>query len=82
MKNILKTALAAALLATTATVGVANAAVGIGFNVGNVSVGYSDGYWDNSHHWHRWARHEDQESWRHDHGAMYHDWRHDDKHHH
>jgi hypothetical protein len=80
MKNIVKIALAASLLIGTA--GAANAAVGIGFNLGNVSVGFSDGYWDNSHHWHRWAHHGDAERFRHDHAAMYHEWRHDDRHHH
>jgi hypothetical protein len=43
MKTLLKTALVVSLLIGTASVG--NAA-GIGFNIGNVSIGYSDGYYD------------------------------------
>jgi hypothetical protein len=63
-------------------VGTAAHAAGIGFRIGDVSVGYSDGYWDNHHRWHRWARHEDMEAWRTAHADMYHDWRHDDRRHH
>ena len=79
MHKILKIALAAALLA--GSVGTADAAVGIGFNLGNVSVGFSDGYWDNNHHWHRWAHRADLERYRSTHGDSYHEWRHDDRHH-
>jgi hypothetical protein len=83
MKTNLKIALAMALLmgSVSAGAGVANAAVGIGFRIGDVSVGYSDGYWDSHHRWHRWARHEDMETWRHAHADLYHDWRHDDRDH-
>jgi hypothetical protein len=79
MHKTLKIALAAALLA--GSVGTADAAVGIGFNLGNVSVGFSDGYWDNNHHWHRWAHRADLERYRSAHGDSYHEWRHDDRHH-
>jgi hypothetical protein len=79
MKKNLKAALLAALF--VGTMGAANAA-SIGFRIGDVSVGYSDGYWDNHHRWHRWARHEDMEAWRTAHADMYHDWRHDDRRHH
>ena len=72
-------ALAGASVGATAT---ANAAVGIGFNIGNVSLGFSDGYWDNSHHWHRWAHREDAAAFRAAHADMYHEWRHDDRRHH
>jgi hypothetical protein len=78
----LKLALAASLLLGTVSVaGVANAAV-IGFDIGNVAVGYSDGYYDSGHHWHKWARHDDMVAYQHSHGDGYHEWRHDDKHHH
>jgi hypothetical protein len=79
MKILLKAALVASLLA--GTVGVGNAA-GIGFNIGDVSVGYSDGYYDGGHHFHKWARHDDMVAWQHSHADGYHEWRHDDKHHH
>ena len=78
MKNLLKGALVASLLVASVSVG--NAA-GIGFSIGNVSIGYSDGYWDNSHHWHRWARHDDMVAWQHAHGDRYHEWRHNDRRH-
>ena len=83
MTKTLKTALAAALLigSVTAGVGVANAAV-VGFNIGDVSLGFSDGYWDNAHHWHKWRRHADLEAYRAAHADAYHEWRHDDPHHH
>ena len=79
MHKTLKIALAAALLA--GSVGTADAAVGIGFNLGNVSVGFSDGYWDNNHHWHRWAHRADLEHYRAAHADSYHEWRHDDRRH-
>jgi hypothetical protein len=79
MKTLLKSALVASLLIGTVSIG--NAA-GIGFNIGNVSLGFSDGYYDNGHHFHRWARHDDMVAWQHAHGDHYNGWRHDDKHHH
>jgi hypothetical protein len=78
MYNSLKIALVATLLIGTA--GAADAA-GIGFNIGNVSVGFNDGYWDNSHHWHRWAHRGDMERFRDTHRENYHEWRHDDRNH-
>ena len=81
MHTFIKTALVAGLLMGTVDM-TANAAVGIGFNIGDVSVGYSDGYWDNSHHWHRWAHKDDLAQYRSAHADNYHEWRHDDKHHH
>jgi hypothetical protein len=59
----------------------ANAAV-VGFNIGDVSVGYSDGYWDNHHQWHNWAHRNDASRFRAAHSNQYHGWRHDDRHHH
>jgi hypothetical protein len=79
MKTLLKTALVASLLIGTASVG--NAA-GIGFNIGNVSIGYSDGYYDTGHRFHRWAHHDDMVAWQHAHADGYHEWRHNDRHHH
>jgi hypothetical protein len=81
MEKILKAVMLAALLAGTFGANTANAA-SVGFRIGDVSIGYSDGYWDNHHKWHRWARHEDMEAWRTAHADMYHDWRHDDRRHH
>ena len=60
----------------------AHATVGIQFNIGNVAIGYTDGYYDRDHHWHRWAHNGDMERWRHDHESDWHAWRHDDRRHH
>jgi hypothetical protein len=79
MKNTLKIALAAALLIGSVEAG---SAATVGFNIGNVSLGFSDGYWDNSHHWHRWAHRGDLERYRTAHHESYHAWRHDDRRHH
>ena len=56
----------------------ANAAVGVSFDIGNVSVGYSDGYYDKDHNWHRWAHAADARHYRAAHKDAYHTWRHDD----
>jgi len=83
MRKILTGAAIALALAgaSLATAGTANAAR-VGFDIGNVSLGFSDGYWDNGHHWHRWAHHSDAVAYRTAHADMYHEWRHDDKRHH
>lgn len=81
MKNSLNIALAAALLIGTVGVSVSNAAT-VGFNIGNVSLGFTDGYWDNSHHWHRWSHRSDMERYRTAHQESYHAWRHNDRRHH
>ena len=82
MKLVTAAALAAIAGAAISFSGTANAAVGINFDFGNVDVGYSDGYYDHAHHWHRWAHRADMQRWQHDHGDQYHGWRHDDRHHH
>lgn len=81
MQKIVKIALVAGLLMGTADMAANAAGVGIGFNIGNVSVGFTDGYWDNNHHWHRWAHRADMEHYRAAHADMYHAWRHDDRNH-
>ena len=70
-----------AAVALSAFVGAANAAPAIRFDFGNVSLGYSDGYWDNAHKWHSWRRGE-LARYRTEHRDTYHGWRHDDKRHH
>ncbi len=79
-KNLTATMMTALFVATIGA-GAAHAA-GIGFRIGNVSIGYSDGYYDTHHRWHRWARRADMDAWRHAHADGYHDWRHDDRRHH
>jgi len=80
MRTSMKCVAVAVLLSVSA--GVAEAAVSVGFDIGNVAIGYTDGYYDNAHHWHRWAHHDDMMAYRGAHADMYHGWRHDDKHHH
>ena len=56
MSNRLRTFLLATVLgaSTALAVAPAQADFGVSFNVGDVSVGYRDGYWDRYHRWHRW----------------------------
>jgi hypothetical protein len=77
-----KTAAILAALGSALAVSSAHAAVTVGFDIGNVAIGYTDGYYDNDHHWHRWAHRNDLSHFRAAHADMYHGWRHDDKHHH
>ena len=79
----MKKIICAALLAGTALAfaSTAQAAVGISFNFGDVGVAYSDGYYDNHHHWHHW-RHGEWDRYRHDHPGHYNNWGHNDRHHH
>jgi len=46
-------ALAGVMLVSAVT---ADAAVGVSFDIGNVAVGYSDGYIDTDHQYHPWAK--------------------------
>ena len=53
------------------------AAISFSFNFGTVAVGYSDGYWDNNHRWHRWRNNQEQSRYRAIQGANYYGMRHD-----
>ena len=80
-------AIALALAGTTiATAGMANAAgfsistsdrgrnharTDISFNFGDVAFAYNDGYWDNSHRWHKWRNSREQQDYRSQHGDNY-----------
>jgi hypothetical protein len=79
MKRMLLAALAVSTLVGVANVPAASAA-GIRFNFGNVSMGFSDGYWDNSHRWHNWRRGE-AARYRAQYHDSYHAWRHNDRRH-
>ncbi len=50
-------------------------AISVGF--GDVAIGYSDGYWDNSHRWHRWRNARDHDNYRRQHAGSYSNWKHD-----
>jgi hypothetical protein len=80
MKKIAQALLIATAVAVIAPAA-ANAAVGVSFNFGDVGVAYSDGYYDNHHHWHAWRAGE-WDSYRHDHPGHYNNWGHNDHHHH
>lgn len=71
-KNTLA-ALVAALLATgtLAPLPKAHAAVSVQFDGGNVAFGYSDGYWDRGHQWHRWPSTAVRNDWHKQNGAHY-----------
>jgi hypothetical protein len=67
-------ALVAALLAagSLTPLAPAHAAVAIQFDSGNVAFGYSDGYWDRAHHWHRWPNTAARNDWHaHNHAHYY-----------
>ena len=73
LKNT-KAALVAALLAagTLGATAPAHAAVSVQFDAGNVAFGYSDGYWDRGHQWHRWPSAAARNNWReHNRGHYY-----------
>lgn len=78
----LKTAAILTVFGSALAFSSANAAVTVGFDIGNVAIGYSDGYYDGGHHWHRWRHHSDQVRFRQAHADMYHQWRHNDRRHH
>jgi hypothetical protein len=47
------------------------------FDVGNVAIGYNDGYWDRGHTWHTWEQPASRDTYRASKGAEYHEWAHD-----
>jgi hypothetical protein len=46
------------------------------FDVGNVAIGYNDGYWDRGHAWHTWEQPAHRDLYRAAKGAEYHEWAH------
>ena len=66
--------LALALSGALATIAHADS---INFRIGEVAIGYSDGYWDRDHRWHEWRREEDRRAYRAAKEAEYHEWKHD-----
>ena len=55
----------------------ANAQASVQFDIGNVAIGYSDGYWDRAHTWHTWERPEHRETYRAAKNSEYHESNHD-----
>jgi len=54
-----------------------DAAIGVSVGFGEIGFGYSDGYWDNAHRWHRWSNDGERQSYRNYQGNRYYDWNHD-----
>ncbi len=52
-------------------------ATSVSFQFGDVAYGYRDGYWDNSHRWHKWRNRGDHDSYRNHQGNNYRDGDHD-----
>ena len=42
-----------------------------------VAFGYSDGYWDRGHHWHKWRDEREAREWRRANQEHYYEWKHD-----
>jgi hypothetical protein len=80
--NFKGAAMAAAFALTLGSAATANAAVGISFDLGNVAVGYTDGYMGTDHQYHRWAHASDASRFRAAHKEQYHTYRHNDPKHH
>jgi hypothetical protein len=56
------------------------AEVSISIDPGVIAFGYSDGYWDRDHHWHRWHNRQDARWYRAHYGEHYYNRRHDRDH--
>jgi hypothetical protein len=79
MKTSLKILLAAGALCTaglTATVP-ASAQTGFSFRVGDVALGYDDGYYDRGHRWHSWRDARERNWYRANYRHRYYGYRHD-----
>ena len=79
MRHILKGALVALALAGTSLIASAPAAAAVDFSItmGNAAFGYSDGYWDRDHRWHRWRNRAETEYFRDHYSDHYYAVRHD-----
>ena len=58
----------------------AKADVSVTFNPGGVAYGYSDGYWDREHSWHRWPNATAAREWREHNRTHYYAYHHDRDH--
>jgi hypothetical protein len=48
-----------------------HASSGVSISFGDVAIGYRDGYWDNSHRWHKWRNNREHQDYRNQHGDNY-----------
>ena len=67
------------LASAAGSASLANAAARVTFDIGNVAIGYSDGYMDNNHQYHRWTRRSDAQQYRTAHKDQYRGYRHNDR---
>jgi hypothetical protein len=74
VNTLIKTAIVAVALASAPAMAFAQS---VTFDVGNVAIGYSDGYWDRAHTWHAWDKPEYRDNYRAAKGNEYHEWKHD-----
>jgi hypothetical protein len=73
--------LAAALVVGPMAVGhSAKAGVTVGVGAGGIAFGFTDGYWDRDHQWHRWRNRHEAAAWRAENRDHYYAWRHDRHH--
>jgi len=55
--------------------------VGVEVNPGGgIAFGYTDGYWDQGHHWHAWRNANEAAQWREEHRDHYYAYKHDRDH--
>ncbi len=47
-------------------------AADVTFNLGDVAIGYNDGYWDHDHQWHKWQNTQHRQAYQKADGAEYH----------
>lgn len=80
MHRTVKFAAIAIALAGASAIGAASAQE-VTFDLGNVVVGYSDGYMGRDHQFHRWEHRADAQAYRAAHTNEYRAYRHDDPRH-
>jgi len=69
--------LAASLSLAHAASAVAADDFSFSFDTGNVAFAYTDGYWDNDHHWHRWHNRHEAIEYKKRFADHYNGWKHD-----
>ena len=80
MKHAIKMLLAASVLGGAGLISAAPASaapVTLSFRVGDVALGYSDGYYDRSRHWHAWRGAREREWYRANYSRSFRNMRHD-----
>lgn len=59
------------------TAGLPAKADSVTVTVPGIAFGYTDGYWDQSHHWHAWRNRREAEAFRKRDRSHYYNWKHD-----